>query len=418
VRNGAIVKLTKNSGLEGEPQFSPAGNQVAYERPTNGWVPNGNALFVARTGENGSDVRRDIDRDVVDYQWSADGKALWLATLDGVHSVLWYQPVAGSARRIAMGGLELSSLGNVAHTGAVVFSASTPQHPSDIYVLTSPSATPVRVTHENGFLSNYALGRPTGLDWKGSNGFHEDGVLTYPPNFTRGKKFPLVLLIHGGPQSASTVGWNSRRQVFAGHGYLVFEPNYRGSTNLGDRYQSAIYMDAGAGPGRDVMAGVQAVRQLGIVDDSRIAVTGWSYGGYMTSWMIGHYHIWKAAMSGAAVNDYLYDYNIAFYVHTDEPYFKGSPWDPRYGSDWREQSPITYASAIRTPTLIMGDIGDNNVPITNSFEMYHALKDNGVPVEFVAYPVSGHFPGDPVRSEDVSRRWLAWLDKYLGGGPL
>jgi dipeptidyl aminopeptidase/acylaminoacyl peptidase len=226
------------------------------------------------------------------------------------------------------------------------------------------------------------------------------------------------LLIHGGPQSASTLGWSSQRQLFAAHGYLVFQPNYRGSTNLGDRYQAAIFNDAGIGPGQDVMAGVQAVRRLGIVDDSRIGVSGWSYGGYMTSWLIGHYHIWKAAMSGAALNDWLYDYNIAFYVHTDAPYFKGSPWNQRDAKDWHEQSPIAYAGNIKTPTLIMGDIGDNNVPITNSFQMYHALKDNGVPVQFVAYPIAGHFPSDPVRSEDVVRRWLGWLDQHLGGKQL
>jgi len=238
-------------------------------------------------------------------------------------------------------------------------------------------------------------------------------VLTYPAQFVRGKRYPLVLLIHGGPQSASVEGWSNRRQLFASHDYFVFEPNYRGSTNLGDAYQSAIAFDAGDGPGKDVMSCVAAVQGLGIIDNSKIGVTGWSYGGYMTSWLIGHYHPWKVAMSGAALNDWLDDYNVAFYVDTDVPYFGGKPWNPKYTKMWIEQSPITYAQQIKTPTLIMGDIGDNNVTITNSFKMYHALKDNGIPVEFVAYPVHGHFPGDPVRSEDVARRWLTWLDKYL-----
>jgi dipeptidyl aminopeptidase/acylaminoacyl peptidase len=164
------------------------------------------------------------------------------------------------------------------------------------------------------------------------------------------------------------------------------------------------------------MAGIAAVEKRYKVDRSRIAVSGWSYGGYMTSWMIGHYHIWKTAVSGAALNDWFDDYNVAFYVHTDAPFFGGSPWNPKFTQMWRDQSPITYAQQIRTPTLILGDIGDNNVTITNSFKMYHALHDNGVPVEFVAYPVHGHFPSDPVRSEDVSRRWLAWIDRYLQGG--
>jgi dipeptidyl aminopeptidase/acylaminoacyl peptidase len=161
------------------------------------------------------------------------------------------------------------------------------------------------------------------------------------------------------------------------------------------------------------MAGIEAVEKAYNVDRTRIAVSGWSYGGYMTSWMIGHYNIWKAAVSGAALNDWFDDYNVSFYVYTDVPWFGGSPWDPRYTAMWRAQSPIAYVQQIRTPTLILGDIGDNNVTITNSFKMFHALRDNGVPVQFVAYPVHGHFPGDPVRSEDVSKRWLSWLDRYL-----
>ena len=161
------------------------------------------------------------------------------------------------------------------------------------------------------------------------------------------------------------------------------------------------------------MAGVAAVEKLGIVDTSRIAVSGWSYGGFMTSWLIGHYHVWKAAVAGASLDDWFDDYNVSFYTFTDVPFFGGLPSDPKFAAMWRSQSPITYATQITTPTLIMGDIGDNNVTITNSFKLYHALKDNGVPVEFVAYPVPGHHPSDPVRNEDINKRWLAWLDKYL-----
>ena len=133
----------------------------------------------------------------------------------------------------------------------------------------------------------------------------------------------------------------------------------------------------------------------------------------MTSWLIGHYHVWKAAVAGASLDDWFDDYNVSFYTFTDVPFFGGLPSDPKFAAMWRSQSPITYATQITTPTLILGDIGDNNVTITNSFKLYHALKDNGVPVEFVAYPVPGHHPSDPVRNEDINKRWVAWLDKYL-----
>ena len=286
------------------------------------------------------------------------------------------------------------ALGNVARNGALVFVGSTPMHPPELYLLASPEAKPVALTDLNAAVARAPLGHDVAVDWIGPNGFHEDGILTYPPGYDASskKKLPLVLLIHGGPQGASTLGWAPQAQLFASHGYLVFQPNYRGSTNLGDAYQRAIAKDAGDGPGKDVMAGVAAVETLGIVDTSRIAVSGWSYGGFMTSWLIGHYHIWKAAVTGASLDDWLDDYNIASTTTPTCRSFGGSRANPKYTAMWREQSPIAYATQVTTPTLIIGDIGDNNVTITNSFKLYHALKDNDVPVKFVAYPVRGHSP--------------------------
>jgi dipeptidyl aminopeptidase/acylaminoacyl peptidase len=163
------------------------------------------------------------------------------------------------------------------------------------------------------------------------------------------------------------------------------------------------------------MAGVAAVEKLGFVDQSRIGVSGWSYGGYMTSWMTAHYDIWKVAVSGAAVNNWVDEYDLSdnnVGVRYEFPGFV-SPWTGSALKAYMDQSPITYARNIKAPTLILGDIGDARVPITQSFEMYHALKDNGVTTDFWEYPVAGHFPGDPVRSEDVNRRWIGWLAEYL-----
>lgn len=414
VRTGAVRPITGNPGLENRPSFAPGTGYVAYVRNAGGDPANGNGLFVTRPGAGpGHDVRACIDRNVGSTAWTFDGTALWMSAEDGPDSALFYAPATGCAKRVPLpAGLEVAAVGNAARDGALVFTANTNTHPSELYLLPKRGARPIQLTDVNGFIARRTLGRTVHVTWR-NGGFNEDGILVYPPGYVAGRKYPLVLIIHGGPQSASQFGWSSRSQVFASHGYLIFSPNYRGSTNLGDRYEHAISRDAGVGPGSDAMAGLAKVLGMGIVDRSRIGVTGWSYGGYMTSWLIGHYHPWKVAVSGAALNDWLYDYNIAFYVHTDEPFFGGSPWDPRYAAMWRAQSPITYAQNIRTPTLIMGDIGDNNVVIPNSFAMYHALKDNGVPVKFIAYPVHGHYPGDPVRSENVSQNWLAWLDQYL-----
>ena len=414
VRTGKRTRLTGNTGLEGGGTFAPAGTAIAYSRNSGGDPTNGNAIYVTHLGGGpGKDIRKQLDRTINGTAWAPNGKAMWLFGPDRSQVAAWYVTLGGSTQRVNLENVAISQTGQTARkTGALAFTGTTTSHPAELYYLASPSSTPVRLTNYNGFVSKLQLGRVAEVNWK-NDGFAEDGVLTLPPGYNPQKTYPLVLVIHGGPQSASTLAWNSQNQLFAAHGYLVFNPNYRGSTNLGDRYEHAISRDAGAGPGRDVIAGIAAVEKAYKVDKSRIAVTGWSYGGYMTSWMTGHYNIWKAAVAGAALNDWFDDYNVAFYVYTDVPWFGGSPWNPKYTAMWRDQSPITYAQAIKTPTLILGDIGDNNVTITNSFKMYHALKDNGVPVQFVAYPVHGHFPSDPVRSEDVTRRWLAWVDRYL-----
>jgi dipeptidyl aminopeptidase/acylaminoacyl peptidase len=411
VASGKVEPLTRNAGGENTPAFAPAGDAIAYSRPTGGDFANGNAIYVTHSG-SGIDVHAAIDRNINAAVWAPDGKSLWLFGEDGTTSAAWYVTSDAKARAVHLDGIAISGVGKAAKTGAIAFTASTSNHPAEVYYLASPSARPIRLTDFNAAIARRDLGRVVPMTWR-SDGFTEDGVLTLPPHYDPQKAYPLALVIHGGPQSASIVAWSSQNQLFASHGYLVFNPNYRGSTNLGDKYEHAIARDAGEGPGRDVMAGVAAVERAYKVDKSRIAVSGWSYGGYMTSWMIGHYGIWKAAVSGAALNDWFDDYNVAFYVDTDVPFFGGPPWDPKYIAMWEAQSPISYVQRVRTPTLIMGDLGDNNVTITNSFKMYHALKDNGVPVEFVAYPVHGHFPSDPVRSEDVTRRWLAWLDRYL-----
>jgi len=162
------------------------------------------------------------------------------------------------------------------------------------------------------------------------------------------------------------------------------------------------------------MAGLKKIESMGFIDTTRIGVTGWSYGGYMTSWLNGRYpYKWKAAVEGAALNDWVMDYTIAYYQTYDLYFFGGSPWLRKYWDIWREQSPIVLAENVKAPTLILCDVGDPNVPIINSYEMYHALRDNGVYTEFYAYPVDTHFPHDIVRRTDVYKRWVDWIVKYV-----
>ncbi|MDE2195928.1 MAG: S9 family peptidase [Gammaproteobacteria bacterium] len=392
--------------------YAPGSDDFAFMRPRNGDENNGNAVYVDAQGKT-YDATQALARNFNFYAWLPDGKALVTAGELGTRSVLWEQPLSGRARRLDLGDVNADPELSVSKTGAIAFIGSTAKHPDELYVMDSMSAAPRRLTDVNAFVDGLSLGRSVSVEWKGPDGFREDGVLTYPLNYEQGRKYPLVLVIHGGPEGASTVRFSPLAQLLSAAGFLVFQPNYRGSINLGDKYQHAIYRDTGAGPGRDVMAGLAAVEKLGLVDTQRIGVSGWSYGGYMTTWLTGHYKVWKAAVSGAALTDWLMDYTIAYYQEGDTYFFGGSPWTAKYWSIWREQSPIQYARHVTAPTLIMGDVGDSNVPLVNSYEWYHALRDNGVPVEFYAYPADTHFPKDIVRTTDVYRRWVEWMSRHL-----
>jgi dipeptidyl aminopeptidase/acylaminoacyl peptidase len=403
--------------------FAPTGDGYAYSRSRDGDQNNGDAIYVRRDGKSW-DATAALARHLTGYRWMPDGKTLIAAGGLGTHTVLWKQPLAGTATTLELGEVEANDgLGtttsndttsmSVSDNGKLVFIGSTSTHPSELYVLDSLHAKPRRLTDVNAFLDELDLGRSASIDWDGPDGFREDGVLVYPVDFQQGKKYPLVLLIHGGPTIASNLAFQRLAQLFAASGYLVFQPNYRGSPNLGDAYQHAIYRNTGDGPGKDVMAGLAAVKKLGIVDEQRIGVSGWSYGGYMTAWLTSHYGGWKAAVAGAPVTDWLMDYSISYYQEGDAYLFGSSPWTSEGWEMWREQSPITHVRNVKTPTLIMADVMDSNVPFVNAEEWYHGLRDNGVTVSFFAYPESSHLPHDIVQTSDVYRRWIEWMQKYL-----
>lgn len=418
VETGATRKLTTHEKFESFGLFSPDGSRVVYWYPRDGDPNNENEIFVTQTsGGDGSDATRGIDRDLQRVLWMPDGNSMLVGGHDGTQTSLWVQPLAGAAKRLPLGDVNPSWAfwvdAFVGRKGEIAFTGSTPTQPSELYYMASAGSTPKRLTDFNHEIASLALAKAERFEWKGPDGFQEDGVLFYPPDFQKDRKYPLVLIIHGGPTASTTTQFNFLSQLMASHGYVVFSPNYRGSDNLGNTYQRAIWNDAGDGPGRDVIAGIDELKKRSFIDASKIGVTGWSYGGYMTSWLIGHYQIWKAAMAGAPVTDMYDEYNLADGNVSLRYGFKGSPYIGDNLKDYRAQSPISYAGQMKTPTLIMHDTGDARVTVTQGYSLYHALKDNGVPVKFIAYPVAGHFPGDPVRAMDVDRRWVEWMDQFL-----
>ena len=420
VATGTMRALTGRPKGESQPVISPDGRWVSYWYPRDGNSKNVNEINVTPfTGGEGRTVTGPLDRNVMRAIWTSDSKAMIVSSNDGTGVGVWLQPVDGPARRFDLGRVVPSAPfwldASLAPDGTLAFTAATPTRPAELYTA-KVTGKPERLTDFNGSFEALELGKTESIQWIGADGFKQDGVITYPPGFEASKKYPLVLYIHGGPRSASKEAFG-RAQLFASRGWVVFEPNYRGSDNLGNAFQAAIWNDAGAGPGRDVMSGVEVLKKRGWVDETRMAPTGWSYGGYMTTWLLGNYpNVWRAAVAGAAVTSWMDQYNLGDANVRRGASIGGSPYtDAKRMQSAAEQSPIYYATQIKAPTLILSDTGDYRVPITQSYELYHALRDRGIATQFIGYPVYGHSPTDPVHSRDVDRRWIAWLEKYFSG---
>ena len=418
IATGKLRALTAATAPEDDPILSPDGNSIAYTFPRNGDRTSlGSVYVVPAAGGAGRDLTLPLDRDISGAAWMPGSQSLLVSANDGTHASLYLQPLTGAAKPVAVGPINPGAF-NVGKDGAVAFTATDATHPAELFYMPRVGDTPVQLTHLQTVTDGVDLGRQETLHWK-SDRFDVDGVLTYPPGYVAGTRYPLVLYIHGGPTSASLETFTPASQIFAARGWLVLEPNYRGSNGRGNAFATAIFKDSGAGPGRDIIAGVEAVKKRGIVDDSKIAVGGWSYGGFMTSWLIGNYPtVWKAAVAGAPVTDIIDQYTLSDNNILRSAGYGPSPFVGDNLKAYQAQSPITYAWRAKAPTLILSDVGDWRVTTTQAYKLYHALRDNHVPVQFIAYPVPGHSPSDPLRARDVWRRWTAWFDHYLNDAPL
>lgn len=417
VASGKVSTVAAADDEQSEPQLSPDGTRLAYAYSRDGKRVNEGAVYVVPlAGGQAIDAAYALDKGVGVVGWMPDSRALVLGANDGTGSALWLQPIGGPAKRLALGDLNPGP-GTVGPDGALAFTATDPGHPAELYYLppSTPrgAAKPVQLTHLQTVTDGLTLGRQETVSWK-SDAFEVNGVLTYPPGYTPGKKLPLVLYIHGGPSAASLQTFTPQSQLLASQGWLVFEPNYRGSNNENNAFHLGVLHDAGAGPGRDIMAGVATLEQRGIVDEKKIAVSGWSYGGLMTSWLIGAYpDVWKTAIAGAPVTDLIDQYTLSDNNINRGTFYGPSPFVGDNFKAYMAQSPIANAWRVKAPTLILSDVGDWRVTTTQAYKLYHALSDNHVPVTFIAYPVPGHSPADPIRGRDVWRRWTSWMKAHL-----
>ena len=418
---GTARVLTARRSYEYDPFFAPHGNRVAYLYPHGPGPVSDMDIFVTRLGRRGSrDGSADLDRNVATtYAWMPDARALVALADDGVRSRLYLQPLRGPGRIVPTGGLNPLDLA-VSARGAIAFVGDGAARAPELYLLARPGAKPRRLTRFNRIFRRYVWPRSVAVVWHAPDGTLDDGILTYPLGYRPGRRYPLVVFSHGGPEAASTEHFDAGeigplRDLFAAHGDLVFEPNYRGSDNLGNAHLHAIYRDPGAGPDRDIIAGIRLLEKRGLVDPRRIAAVGHSYGGYMTAWLIGHQHFWRCAVVADGVTNWTEEYELAGAGNMawTRASLGGSPWNPRSRRLYVTGSPITYAGRITTPTLILSGTADVTVPIAESFALDHALAARHVPVRFLAIPGAYHMPQDPNQLALFYRAIEHWVDRYL-----
>jgi dipeptidyl aminopeptidase/acylaminoacyl peptidase len=400
-------------GSTDSPDVAPDGKRLVYsgEHPQ---AFSQTELFVSDLdGRNARDLTARLDRDV-QFDVFLPHDRVVVGANDGTRDRLFALAPDGTPRALPLADVDLAGGATAARDGTLAFVGVTPTHPAELYVLRDGARAPQRTTRYNDNIAAHAFGRTRTIAWRSADGFTANGVLTEPVNAVPGKKYPLVVLIHGGPTATSTEGFSSLAQLMAARGWYVFQPNYRGSDNAGRRWAQATVPHITSAPARDVLDGVDAVLRLNVVDPSRIGVSGWSEGGLLTSWLIAHDHRWRAAMSGAAVNDWTGYANL-----TDAQDFSPSFIGPSpYASDkeralYDAESPLTYAADVKTPTLIMTDAGDQRVPTPLAYEFYHAVRATGTPVEMVVIPVNGHNPSDPLHREDRTHRWIDWFARHF-----
>ena len=417
ITDGTFKPLTTRAKLEAYPNFSPDGSKISYWFKKEGINESINELWITNTnGSEGKSISTQFNRDFYLSAWMPDNKSLLVGGHDDNKTSIYTMNLDGTTTPINFGNVCPSWNfwldAKVSKNGGIAFTGTETNKPVELYFMESITSKPIQLTDYNNEVSKMTFGKTETIRWENDKLKH-CGIVTYPANYEKDKKYPLVLVIHGGPNSASVEQFSRLAQIFSNEGYFVFEPNYRGSDNLGVAYKLAIVEDAGAGPGRDVMAGLEKLKATGMIDNNKIGVSGWSYGGFMTVWLAGHYGGWKAAVAGAAVTDWMDQYNLSDGNVGRATAIGGSPFVGDNMKKYTAQSPITEAKNIKAPTLILANTGDPRVPVTQSYKLYHTLIDNGTVAKFMGWPIPAHNATDPITQMERDRLWLNWMNTYL-----
>jgi dipeptidyl aminopeptidase/acylaminoacyl peptidase len=415
------IQLTKNEVGEGNVALSPDGSTVAFTANANDkWEIyfNDKIFIVPVTGGTPKMLLANEPYEVESIAW-ADRNTLFASANMGIHNELLridvatqkFTPITKGDH--ALGGWRYS---DAAKTH--VFTRNTPARPSEVYLLSAAaSGEPARVTNVFDHVErDFKIARQERFTWKGADGQQVEGILYYPVDYQQGQRYPLIVYTHGGPAASDKFGFSGDVQVYAGKGYAVLKPNYRGSTGYGDAFLRDMVNGYFKQAHLDVMTGADAVIAMGLADPNKLVKMGWSAGGHMTNKIITFTDRFKAASSGAGAANWISMYAQSDHREFRTPWFGGTPWQKDAPIDlfW-EHSPLKDVAKVRTPTIFLVGEQDPRVPMPQSVEMYRALKYNGVPTRLYVAPREGHGWGELRHRLFKYQIEMEWFEKWVNG---
>ncbi|HZS05349.1 MAG TPA: S9 family peptidase [Blastocatellia bacterium] len=424
--SGRIERLTNNRDIaESLPVFSPDSRLIAFSAADDFQFFHSTRVYVRAVADAGGRWRKlgsDFGDDIRPGFWSQDGKTIYFnGGIGATEQLFAISTETGKTTQLTHEKAALL-VSQDEDTQKLIINYSDPVRPANIYTASidqiANRAVWKQLTDSNPQVAGLALGETEAIQWKSSDGKMVEGILVKPVGYEKGKRYPLIVQIHGGPQSADVLrfngGYGNYSHVFAGAGYACLLPNYRGSTNYGEAFKMQIGGDYFRQGYEDIMAGVDHLISTGLADGDRMGVMGWSAGGHWSNWILTHTTRFKAISTGAGAMNW-----ISMYAQTDtqrvrEFYYGGRPPYDDFDK-WWDVSPLKYIKNAKTPTLIHVVDGDPRVPRPQSEELHMALKKLGVPTEFFVYPGNTHGIPDPRNQMVKMVAEFNWFEKWIKG---
>lgn len=421
VAGGRVTPFAATPAAENSPLFSPDGKSIAMlisENPPH-WAGNYLINIFSTTGGTPKILAASFDGQPDIAGWSPDGKRIYFIEGKGTGTRIYAADIAANKLTEINETNEILTGVNVNRTGTMLgFVRQNPETPPEAYISKIEKFAPVQISRVNADTPKLPIGKTEIIHWKSADGKEIEGLLTYPVNYQAGTKVPLILNIHGGPTGVFVQSYIGGRGVyplatFASRGFAILRANPRGSSGYGKDFRYANIKDWGGADYQDLMTGVDKVIEMGVADKDRLGVMGWSYGGFMTSWIVTQTHRFKAASAGAPVTN-LMSFNGTADIPSFVPdYFGGQAWEnPEI---YAKHSAMFNIKGVTTPTLIQHGDADVRVPISQGYEFYNALKAQGVPTRMIVLPRQPHGPNEPKMQIAAMQSNLDWFEKYLGG---